>query len=544
MLTGLLFAPVAHGQEPPWPAQGPWPFQVPRADAAGVEGLPIGPITVEVLDVYDPRIPGEAGRFGRTVNAIHYRSRESVVRRELLFREGEPLVGDLLAQSERNLRALGIFARAQVNVMPPGPDGRVPVHVRVSDGWSLQIGGGFGRSGGQNRYDFGIEEENFLGRAYKLAYKRKVTFTRNEQRVSFVDRRLFGRPESLRLDYSRLEDGRERKFSYEHPFLSIEGRHAHDVYAAETLERYKIYDNGEVIREYDSLLRDVHVMYRRMLKRTGHDAAWRGGIGWNYGESIYRPLPGATAAQLVDLPPSTRRMGPWFTLEFLDTDFASVDGLFRPGRVEDLNLGTEFSASLNPSATALGSTDNRTRLELRLSRGRRFGERSFAVLGGKLNQDLGLGWRAAGGSVLLRAWRPSSPRKVDALLIEYSTLGGEPGQYLYLGGSPGLRGFKENQFRGAHSALAVVEARRYGKWIPLRFLQPGLVFFAEGGAVWGGGTRLNRDAFHADLGVGLRLALIKGAGNSIIKVDFAIPVGNRPAGSAGHQVTVGFRSDF
>jgi hypothetical protein len=44
--------------------------------------------------------------LGRTVNALHVHTREHVVRRELLIREGEACRDEALAQTERELRAL------------------------------------------------------------------------------------------------------------------------------------------------------------------------------------------------------------------------------------------------------------------------------------------------------------------------------------------------------------------------------------------------------------------------------------------------------
>ena len=57
--------------------------------------------------------------FRRLVNATHWTTRESVVRREIWKRRGDPVDEAFAAELERNLRALGLFAEADVTLVPP-----------------------------------------------------------------------------------------------------------------------------------------------------------------------------------------------------------------------------------------------------------------------------------------------------------------------------------------------------------------------------------------------------------------------------------------
>ena len=64
----------------------------------------INKIHFDALDAFDPSIPGYRSWPFRFLNKIHNRTSDSFIKRELLFREGEPLDPDLVAESERNLR--------------------------------------------------------------------------------------------------------------------------------------------------------------------------------------------------------------------------------------------------------------------------------------------------------------------------------------------------------------------------------------------------------------------------------------------------------
>jgi hypothetical protein len=166
-----LFAPGASGAaEPPLPPQnesalaqqtGP-----PPAQTAPPVPIPpdarIGEVSVEIVDVFDARVPAERGWAPGLANTLHVNTRESIVRRELLFGPGDPYDAERVLQTERNLRALGVFRKVEVVVVPSG-ERVVTVRVRVQDAWTLRLGGSFSRQGGVNTYDVRLGDANLAG---------------------------------------------------------------------------------------------------------------------------------------------------------------------------------------------------------------------------------------------------------------------------------------------------------------------------------------------------------------------------------------------
>ena len=65
---------------------------------------------------YDIFAPSEASNFAaRAANGLHFTTRAGVVRRELLFRAGEPYDSARVAETARNLRFLSIFRAVTID---------------------------------------------------------------------------------------------------------------------------------------------------------------------------------------------------------------------------------------------------------------------------------------------------------------------------------------------------------------------------------------------------------------------------------------------
>jgi outer membrane protein assembly factor BamA len=90
-------------------------------------------VQIERRDIFDPN---EKSWFARLANKLHFQTQPAVIRRELLFEVGKPYDSALVAESERNLRAMGIFRRVQIDTVRTS-DGLL-LKVLAKDGWSTQ----------------------------------------------------------------------------------------------------------------------------------------------------------------------------------------------------------------------------------------------------------------------------------------------------------------------------------------------------------------------------------------------------------------------
>lgn len=128
-------------------------------------GKTIGRVVVMRYDVIEARDP-----WPHWLNTLHVTTRERVIRQELLLHPGERFDAALVAESERNLRALPILAVARLVACRAAEPQRVDLLVVVKDLWSLRLNMVYGQTGSLlSALDFTPTEENLFGRYKRLS---------------------------------------------------------------------------------------------------------------------------------------------------------------------------------------------------------------------------------------------------------------------------------------------------------------------------------------------------------------------------------------
>lgn len=155
-----------------------------------VEPAPEGKVVEDVLvaseDIFAPSDP-----WPGFLNLIHVRTREPVIRREVMLKVGDAYDPHRVLETERNLRRL--FLLAVVKVVPvKGVNGGVALLIVTKDKWSLRLSNSFTLIGSLLQFlQLQLIEVNFNGWGQQLAVNTTIrldTFTVGQ---SFVERRLF-----------------------------------------------------------------------------------------------------------------------------------------------------------------------------------------------------------------------------------------------------------------------------------------------------------------------------------------------------------------
>jgi Outer membrane protein/protective antigen OMA87 len=133
-----------------------------------------------------PHLPGPAER----VAGLHSTSRESTIRRQLLFAPGDTVDTLLVGETMRRLRRQRLYSDAVLLAQRCDPSGPVGLVLRTRDAWTLRP---TARLRGGNALSVGVEEKNLFGTGRMLAVTSEMSTWGTGAGITFVDPWLFGR---------------------------------------------------------------------------------------------------------------------------------------------------------------------------------------------------------------------------------------------------------------------------------------------------------------------------------------------------------------
>lgn len=118
----------------------------------------------------------EEGSLEKMGNSLHVQTRERIIRRDLLFKEGDKVNPELITRTQQLLRSRAYIYTTRVHVVIDSLDStRVNLQLETRDSWTISLS--FGLKS-ENRMFFGIVDDNILGTGNQL--KLKTHFDRKE----------------------------------------------------------------------------------------------------------------------------------------------------------------------------------------------------------------------------------------------------------------------------------------------------------------------------------------------------------------------------
>lgn len=138
------------------------------------------------------------------------RTKEEVIRRKLLIKEGDVFNGEKVSQSQERLEKTDIFKSVKVYTKPNSlPDKRDLIFLMKEKGDMMcEAGAMYGNQYGGMGYGK-YSYNNFLGREYKLKLDVKIGGSLQEGNISFLNPYLLNKPLALRIDISRKDSEEE-----------------------------------------------------------------------------------------------------------------------------------------------------------------------------------------------------------------------------------------------------------------------------------------------------------------------------------------------
>ncbi len=498
----------------------------------------IGRIQLDVRTIFDTSQPDQNHRINRLANRFHIKTRDVVVKRELLVQPGDPFDPRVLAETERHLRQFSFIRDAIVE--PVAVCGRdVVVKVVTTDNWTLTPNFSFGRGGGQNRWAVEIEEENFLGLGKNLQVKYRKGIDRTEKILRYLDPNIAGTRQRLKLLYQNNSDGHIGQVRWELPFYSLDSHQSWGVNLFSNRLNNPIYRNGEVVSEIGQKRQLAEVWVGRSPGFV-NGATRRYTFGFTDDDNRFNATPDFPQQAV----PADRHFAyPWVGYEYVQDRFIEKTNLQHMGRVEDIALGHHLQTRLGWSHVAFGASDSDLVWQARYSRGWQPDSDHLLLLDSSLSGLYGDGQVYDAKAQARAQWFIFQSRRRSFYVKTQVQLGHKlfPEYQNTLGGENGLRGFPVRYLTAPKNALLTLEQRFYFDWYPYHLVQFGAAIFADVATAWGSDDPIENRTVQ-DIGLGFRLVPTEAANGKVIHIDFAFPI-NDPTQS-GFQVILEARKSF
>ncbi len=505
VLLGLLASPAA---------------AKPRPALLAPAGRVIASIKIESNNVFDTEAPPENKLLYRAANDIHIRTREGIIARELLFAVGDAYDPALVAETERNLRALPFIRRADADAVV-NKEGAVDVVVRTYDSWSLEIVAGFNRAGGLSNAKAGLTEHNIAGEGKMASAVYSRAGLTESKSIGYADPQ-FANTKYLQFALSAAESPGIRNYSLSllRPFYaSIVPRSMGGTvtYAKSSVPTF----NGQTPAGAASKgVGEAGLTYGVAIA-TSTERTRRLTFGLLAHHADYKALPGQTPGPI----PQQERMG-FFQLggDFEEVDFITVRRIAKFTHDEDYNLGLVVLPTVQwaPFVRAWGSTQSQIVPAVTVTKGFTWADQLLFLNSGYSSKYVN-GFDSnrivtAGGSYYLRGLKYQTLAVHTAMDVGWHL---DPSAPLSLGEANGLRGYGLNAFNGDRRFLFNVEDRIF-VWDELfRLLDVGTVAFYDSGYAWPSTSSIKLSDLKNAVGLGLRVAPSRSAANNPVRIDCA-----------------------
>jgi len=471
----------------------------------------IGRITIDAVPIFDPSEAAH-GSFYRAVNVLHVQTPAALIRRFLLFHEGDPFDAEKLIETERNLRQFDFLASASVTASPPH-DGVVDVRVETHDAWTTDANGDFSNDGGISTYDLDVTQKDLFGSGSELDLRVDHGVERRASSIEFLSPAALGAYWNLDALYSKNSDGNEEKLGLERPLFSYATPWTASLLFDHLLRNGRIFSNGAVSARFRQEHREFALSRSHLLHNDAHGSSRLVG-GIDLLDDSFSPLPDRPH----DVIPDARHF------HFIDAGYEwtgfhllKLDYVDRDLREQDFNLGpfTSLHAAWSRSAwrfTAAAGT------------GHAFSDHAF-VLGqisattrAPHDRDTIVSFDAHSVTRFLTRYPQTFVTRVR---VDLGWQLDRDVQFL-ADGQNGLRAYPDFAFEGSRRVIVNAEHRLFLGRELMQIFAPSIAFFVDAGNAFNGPLH----GMKTDAGVGLRIGIAR-YDSALVRIDYAYARGRR-----------------
>lgn len=519
----------------------------------------IDTLRLEVLEDRDP-VPEEllGIKVRKLANSLHYVSRDSIIRRQMLLAVGEPYLQIMADETARNMRASMPLQVSVVIIVPvkgTTPD-KVGILIITKDIWSLRLSFDLSVTpGGIEKLLIVPQETNLFGWHHTVSTRflyqpESYTFGVG-YRVPRFGQSWIGASVGATVTINRRTgeaEGSSASIAVGQGLYSTRTEWAWGADASYAVGISRRYVNAQVATFDSTKTRDVLDNIPTDLKSRSYGASVgvTRSFGWGFKNNFNLSLTASSAEyETVDLTPfipaaaddfvqrlvpiGETRVYPSFTWATYTNDYLRTLDVNTLALQEDYRLGPDFSATIYPVRKALGSTRDLIGVSAHAGYSLALGDGLAAASVSTFaeNEDSGVLTDAS----VSGGFTGVTPRLGFGRLVMASSFVSRYRNYLrsriVAGGDGNLRGYPSNFFFGKDAVFYNLEFRSTSVEI-LKCALGGVAFYDAGDAAEG------FDMLHAKQSVGFGVrALFPQVNRLVFRADLAFPLKRGPFPETG-----------
>jgi len=483
---------------------------------AAEQPLRVGRIVIDAVPVFSDA-EARQGRIYGLLNLLHVQTRAGLLRRFLLFHEGDLFDPALLAETERNLRLFDFLESVSVTASVPH-DGTVDISVVTHDALTTVPNADFSNEGGIATYSADVTQLDLFGSGAAVDVHSEHGVERNVAAIELLHPAIFGPHWRLDTLYSKNSDGDEERIAVDRPMDSYSAPWSGGVLANHRLRNERLFADGSVASRFRHEHRELSAFRSLVLQSApNRSSSLVGGI--DLSDDTFAPLPGRPH----DVIPNARHFR-FFEggYEWTGLQFVKVSYVDRDLRDQDFNLGpfTSLRAAVSP---ALQGRPLTVRVRAAAGAGYAFSERSFVI--GQVSAST----RAPHGRNTIFSFDGRSVVRIatrfpQAFVTRARVDAGwqldHDVQFL-ADGQSGLRAYPDFAFEGSRRIILNAEHRVFLGRELFQLVGPGAAVFVDSGQA--GPFR----GMKSDAGVSLRFGIAR-LNAALIRIDWAYAFNSSP----------------
>jgi len=524
----LLCTTLANAQEKADDVEQPLGNAQEKTDS---EQRRIREVRIDIGPIYSDEEAKESS-WARFANRWHIETRESVIRNEILFKEGDLLDEELLKQSERKLRRFQFLNKTDVVVVPVDEQ-TVDVEVNTKDAWSLVPG--FNIKGGGDLYTVSADltEVNLLGHGKKLyAQANYETDVGNTWKFSYQDKQLFNSRWRGNATYKTGPLIESFYVSAKRPLYSIDTKWAYGLSAYTADQTIRLFEEGEESSRFTK----EQTYFNGNLKRSFGPRYQKTTVklGLKYLKADYSPLGSETT---TPPPPDQANLTPSVQVTKENVKWVKNTYINKMGPTEDDWLGVRYGGLLGygiPVENGFELWDVRANVTKNIG----MTHQQFLYMHAQVDSEV-----VRNTTVYLNAryYKKFARHTVATRFLTKLGYKLDSSRQFTLGADSGLRGYPARQFTGEKMVLLNLEDRQF--WGDIMIgpkLDIGTVVFVDAGNVWKDEEEIDVDDLNWSAGFGFRIGFSNLPHQPIFRLDFGWALGDADS----FAVTVGTEQQF